>query len=148
MCHFLLVRRGAWPLSHLTNIYYAECCLHSCCNTIPSLPFNRQAYENCAVLEARICYNVARLMYLNSERYQFHTEEKEDSSYICNVIIVKYDCFACRKKAERSKKFFLDLQAKEHMATMINPKPCGHLCCCIIKGCEQVRRTFPINPKQ
>ncbi|XP_061545344.1 CSC1-like protein 2 isoform X1 [Phycodurus eques] len=68
-----------------------------------------QAYENCAVLEARICYNVARLMYLNSER----------------------------KKAERSKKFFLDLQAKEHITTMINPKPCGHLCCCIIKGCEQ-----------
>ncbi|XP_061766523.1 CSC1-like protein 2 isoform X3 [Nerophis ophidion] len=68
-----------------------------------------QAYENCTVLEARICYNVARLMYLNSER----------------------------KKAERSKKFFLDLQAKEHITTMINPKPCGHLCCCIIKGCEQ-----------
>uniref|UniRef100_A0A4W6BVW5 Transmembrane protein 63B n=1 Tax=Lates calcarifer TaxID=8187 RepID=A0A4W6BVW5_LATCA len=67
------------------------------------------AYENCAVLEARICYDVARLMYLNSER----------------------------KKAERSKKFFLDLQAKEHVDTMINPKPCGHLCCCIIKGCEQ-----------
>uniref|UniRef100_A0A4W6BQV6 Transmembrane protein 63B n=1 Tax=Lates calcarifer TaxID=8187 RepID=A0A4W6BQV6_LATCA len=41
------------------------------------------------------------------------------------------------KKAERSKKFFLDLQAKEHVDTMINPKPCGHLCCCIIKGCEQ-----------
>lgn len=30
----------------------------------------RQAYENCAVLEARICYNVAKLMYLMSERYQ------------------------------------------------------------------------------
>uniref|UniRef100_A0A671YUK7 Transmembrane protein 63B n=1 Tax=Sparus aurata TaxID=8175 RepID=A0A671YUK7_SPAAU len=67
------------------------------------------AYENCVVLEARICYNVARLMSLNSER----------------------------KKTERSKKFFLDLQAKEHDITMINPKPCGHLCCCIIKGCEQ-----------
>ncbi|XP_056292267.1 CSC1-like protein 2 isoform X2 [Pseudoliparis swirei] len=67
------------------------------------------AYANCAVLEARICYNVARLMYLNSER----------------------------KKTERSKKFFLDLLAKEHITTMINPKPCGHLCCCIIKGCEQ-----------
>ncbi|XP_039994887.1 CSC1-like protein 2 isoform X2 [Xiphias gladius] len=67
------------------------------------------AYENCVVLEARICYDVARLMYLNSER----------------------------KKTERSKKFFLDLQAKEHITTMINPKPCGHLCCCIIKGCEQ-----------
>uniref|UniRef100_A0A8C6SBN9 Transmembrane protein 63Ba n=1 Tax=Neogobius melanostomus TaxID=47308 RepID=A0A8C6SBN9_9GOBI len=68
-----------------------------------------QAYENCIVLEARICYNVAKLMYLNTER----------------------------KKAERNKKFFIDLQSKEHIATMINPKPCGHLCCCIIKGCEQ-----------
>lgn len=22
---------------------------------------------------------------------------------------------------------------------MINPKPCGHLCCCVVRGCEQVR---------
>jgi len=28
----------------------------------------RLAYDNCVVLEARICYNVAKLMYLNSER--------------------------------------------------------------------------------
>ncbi|XP_072292649.1 CSC1-like protein 2 isoform X2 [Eucyclogobius newberryi] len=68
-----------------------------------------QAYENCVVLEARICYDVARLMNLNTER----------------------------KKAERSKKFFIDLQSSEHVPTMINPKPFGHLCCCIIKGCEQ-----------
>ncbi|CAL9688077.1 unnamed protein product [Knipowitschia caucasica] len=68
-----------------------------------------QAYENCTVLEARICYNVARLMNLNTER----------------------------KKAERNKKFFIDLESKEHIPTMINPKPCGHLCCCIIQGCEQ-----------
>uniref|UniRef100_A0A8C7NBL1 Transmembrane protein 63B n=1 Tax=Oncorhynchus kisutch TaxID=8019 RepID=A0A8C7NBL1_ONCKI len=67
------------------------------------------AYENCCVLEARICYDVAKLMSLNSER----------------------------KKTARSKKFFTDLQSKEHIPTMINPKPCGHLCCCIIKGCEQ-----------
>uniref|UniRef100_A0A7N8WHM8 CSC1-like protein 2 n=1 Tax=Mastacembelus armatus TaxID=205130 RepID=A0A7N8WHM8_9TELE len=76
--------------------------------------FHRLAYENCTVLEARICYDVAKLMYLNTER----------------------------KKAERSKKFFLDLQNKNHKPTMINPKPCGHLCCCIIKGCEQVRLTY------
>ncbi|XP_061083799.1 CSC1-like protein 2 isoform X1 [Conger conger] len=68
-----------------------------------------QAYENCEVLEARVCYDVAKLMALNAER----------------------------KKAERSKKFFTDLMMKEHIPTMINPKPCGHLCCCIIKGCEQ-----------
>ncbi|XP_048105193.1 CSC1-like protein 2 isoform X2 [Alosa alosa] len=68
-----------------------------------------QAYENCVVLEARICYNVARLMALNAER----------------------------KKTERSKKFFTDLMSKEHVPTMINPKPCGHLCCCAITGCEE-----------
>ncbi|XP_033988915.1 LOW QUALITY PROTEIN: CSC1-like protein 2 [Trematomus bernacchii] len=68
-----------------------------------------QAYENCKVLEARICYNVAKLMALNAER----------------------------KKTERSKKFFTDLMVKEHVPTMINPKPCGHLCCCAITGCEE-----------
>ncbi|XP_046729201.1 CSC1-like protein 2 isoform X3 [Silurus meridionalis] len=68
-----------------------------------------QAYENCIVLEARICYDVAKLMALDSER----------------------------KKTERSRKFYTDLFNKEHIHTMINPKPCGHLCCCIIKGCEQ-----------
>ncbi|XP_060781370.1 CSC1-like protein 2 [Neoarius graeffei] len=67
------------------------------------------AYENCVVLEARICYDVARLMSLDSER----------------------------KKAERSKKFYTDLFNREHVHTMINPKPCGHLCCCAIKCCEQ-----------
>lgn len=45
---------------------------------------------------------------------------------------------ARRKKTERSKKFFTDLMAKEHVPTMINPKPCGHLCCCAITGCEEV----------
>ncbi|XP_076831717.1 mechanosensitive cation channel TMEM63B isoform X4 [Brachyhypopomus gauderio] len=68
-----------------------------------------QAYENCVVLEARICYDVAKLMSLDSER----------------------------KKAERSRKFYTDLKMKEHIPTMINPKPFGHLCCCVIKGCEQ-----------
>lgn len=49
--------------------------------------------------------------------------------------------FVCRKKTERSKKFFTDLMAKEHVPTMINPKPCGHLCCCAIAGCEEVKLT-------
>uniref|UniRef100_A0A8C4ELR2 Transmembrane protein 63B n=1 Tax=Dicentrarchus labrax TaxID=13489 RepID=A0A8C4ELR2_DICLA len=46
-------------------------------------------------------------------------------------------CVSVRKKTERSKKFFTDLMAKEHVPTMINPKPCGHLCCCAITGCEE-----------
>uniref|UniRef100_A0A665VQM3 Transmembrane protein 63Ba n=1 Tax=Echeneis naucrates TaxID=173247 RepID=A0A665VQM3_ECHNA len=37
----------------------------------------RHAYENCSVLEARICYNVARLMYLNSEREDYRKEKEK-----------------------------------------------------------------------
>uniref|UniRef100_A0A672I466 Transmembrane protein 63B n=1 Tax=Salarias fasciatus TaxID=181472 RepID=A0A672I466_SALFA len=68
-----------------------------------------QAYENCTVLEARICYNVAKLMSLNAERYAHNTIHK----------------------------YCIHLMAKEHVPTMINPKPCGHLCCCAIAGCEE-----------
>ncbi|KAH0622598.1 hypothetical protein JD844_025028 [Phrynosoma platyrhinos] len=69
-----------------------------------------EAYTNCTVLEARPCYDVARLMFLDAER----------------------------KKAERGKIYFTNLQTKENISSMINPKPCGHLCCCAIKGCEEV----------
>ncbi|XP_075060581.1 mechanosensitive cation channel TMEM63B isoform X1 [Mixophyes fleayi] len=69
-----------------------------------------EAYTNCTVLEARSCYNVARLMFLDAER----------------------------KKAERGRLYFNHLLNKENTTSLINPKPCGHLCCCVIKGCEQV----------
>uniref|UniRef100_A0A674CWC7 Transmembrane protein 63B n=1 Tax=Salmo trutta TaxID=8032 RepID=A0A674CWC7_SALTR len=93
---------------HTSKMHYKEDDLYGNCFVFS--PFShRQAYENCIVLDARICYNVAKLMSLNAER----------------------------KKTERSLKFFTDLMAKEHMPTMVNPKPCGHLCCCVIKGCEQ-----------
>ncbi|XP_033873212.1 CSC1-like protein 2 isoform X2 [Acipenser ruthenus] len=72
------------------------------------------AYENCKVLEARLCYNVAKLMSLDGDR----------------------------KKAERGRKFYADLWEKEHIHTMINPKPCGHLCCCIVKGCEKEEAVY------
>lgn len=53
-----------------------------------------------------------------------------------------------RKKTERSKKFFTDLMAKEHVPTMINPKPCGHLCCCAITGCEEVGLALRLELRQ
>lgn len=56
----------------------------------------------------------------------------------CSVFV------SVRKKTERSKKFFTDLMAKEHVPTMINPKPCGHLCCCAITGCEEVTLTLTL----
>ncbi|XP_064412643.1 CSC1-like protein 1 [Latimeria chalumnae] len=70
----------------------------------------KEAYPNCTVLEARMCYNVAKLMSLDAER----------------------------KKAERSKNYFTSLQTKEGITQFVNPKPCGHLCCCAIQGCEEV----------
>uniref|UniRef100_A0A671LH29 CSC1-like protein 2 n=1 Tax=Sinocyclocheilus anshuiensis TaxID=1608454 RepID=A0A671LH29_9TELE len=94
---------------HTSKMHYKEDDLVSRDNFTKTLHRNVLAYESCVVLDARICYDVAKLMSLESER----------------------------KKAERSKKFYTDLMAKEHIPTMINPKPCGHLCCCIIAGCEQ-----------
>ncbi|XP_053316092.1 CSC1-like protein 2 isoform X2 [Spea bombifrons] len=69
-----------------------------------------EAYSNCKVLDARPCYDVARLMNLDKKR----------------------------KKAERGRLYFTHLKTKESRTSLINPKPCGHLCCCVIKGCEQV----------
>uniref|UniRef100_A0A4W3H247 Transmembrane protein 63B n=1 Tax=Callorhinchus milii TaxID=7868 RepID=A0A4W3H247_CALMI len=63
------------------------------------------AYPECTVLEARLCYNVAKLMRLDADR----------------------------RKAERNRIYY----SKEETPVMIHPKPCGQLCCCVVKGCEK-----------
>ncbi|MBN3324118.1 CSCL2 protein, partial [Atractosteus spatula] len=123
------------------------------------------AYDNCKVLEARLCYNVAKLMSLDAERtsvlrlirrtvpvygivspslywgIRTQTDHRVTTSSTWCSLYKKKIFFKLIesqvKKAERSKKFFTDLMEKEHKCTMINPKPCGHLCCCVIKGCEE-----------
>ncbi|XP_041043446.1 CSC1-like protein 2 isoform X5 [Carcharodon carcharias] len=65
----------------------------------------QEAYPDCTVYEARLCYNVAKLMRLDANR----------------------------RKAERSRTYY----SKEETPVMINPKPCGQLCCCVVKGCEE-----------
>ncbi|KAM9853522.1 CSC1-like protein 2 [Aulostomus maculatus] len=67
-------------------------------------------YENCEVVEARKCYDVAKLMELNSER----------------------------KQAEVSKQYYLNLQARENVITTITPKGCGRLLGCISRKEEAV----------
>lgn len=60
-----------WPVAYL-HCWFFFFFFFLTCNVWPInfIYIYRQAYENCVVLESRVCYNVARLMYLNSERCQ------------------------------------------------------------------------------
>ncbi|XP_045839220.1 CSC1-like protein 1 isoform X1 [Meles meles] len=68
----------------------------------------RDAYPTCEVLDVQLCYNVARLLSLCSER----------------------------KKTEKSLSYYTSLRAKTGQWTLINPRPCGQFCCCEVPGCE------------
>lgn len=68
----------------------------------------QNAYPTCQVVEVQLCYNVAKLIHLCEER----------------------------NKTEKSLTYYTNLQAKTGQRTLINPKPCGHFCCCEVQGCE------------
>ncbi|XP_012586320.1 PREDICTED: CSC1-like protein 1 [Condylura cristata] len=68
----------------------------------------QNAYPTCEVVEVQLCYNVAKLIYLCKER----------------------------NKTEKSLSYYTNLQRKTGQRTLINPKPCGHFCCCEVQGCE------------
>ncbi|XP_067841419.1 CSC1-like protein 2 [Heptranchias perlo] len=70
----------------------------------------REAYPTCTVLEVQLCYDVAKLIELDTER----------------------------RKAGRGRKYYTKLLQSEGKSFSINPKPCGWFCCCSFKGCEQV----------
>ncbi|KAM8945400.1 mechanosensitive cation channel TMEM63A [Pelodytes ibericus] len=67
-----------------------------------------EAYPTCTVLEVHLCYDVADLIHLSKER----------------------------KKAEKSLAYYTKLLNKTGERVLINPKPCGQLCCCVVPGCE------------
>lgn len=69
----------------------------------------RDAYPTCGVVEVRLCYDVAKLIYLCKER----------------------------KKTEKSLTYYTNLQVKTGQRTLINPRPCGQFCCCEVQGCER-----------
>ncbi|XP_059501705.1 CSC1-like protein 2 [Stegostoma tigrinum] len=70
----------------------------------------REAYPTCTVLEVQLCYNVAKLTELDAEW----------------------------RKAERGRRYYTKLFQSEGKRVSVNPRPCGHFCCCSFKGCEQV----------
>ncbi|KAM9316874.1 CSC1-like protein 1, partial [Gastrophryne carolinensis] len=67
-----------------------------------------EAYPTCRVMDVQLCYNVAKLIWLNRER----------------------------RKAEKSLGYYNDLLTKRGQRVLINPKPCGQFCCCVTRGCE------------
>ncbi|XP_069743922.1 CSC1-like protein 2 isoform X2 [Narcine bancroftii] len=69
-----------------------------------------EAYPMCTVLEVQLCYDVERLMELDAKRI----------------------------KAGRSREYYSALLQDSGRSVSINPKPCGHFCCCSFSGCEQV----------
>lgn len=61
------------------------------------------------MVEAQLCYDVAKLIDLCKDR----------------------------KKTEKSLTYYTNLQARTGQRSLINPKPCGHFCCCEVPGCER-----------
>uniref|UniRef100_G1K3D7 Homeobox-expressed in ES cells 1 n=1 Tax=Xenopus tropicalis TaxID=8364 RepID=G1K3D7_XENTR len=73
------------------------------------LYFSFYAYPSCQVEEVNLCYDVADLIRLSKER----------------------------KKAEKNLAYFTNLLNKTGRRVLINPKPCGQFCCCVVRGCER-----------
>uniref|UniRef100_A0A8D2LMK1 Transmembrane protein 63A n=1 Tax=Varanus komodoensis TaxID=61221 RepID=A0A8D2LMK1_VARKO len=69
----------------------------------------REAYPSCTVEEVQICYDVAKLTHLYKER----------------------------KKAMKNVAYYTDIFQRLGKRCFINTKPCGHFCCCDIRGCER-----------
>uniref|UniRef100_A0A8D2LMC3 Transmembrane protein 63A n=1 Tax=Varanus komodoensis TaxID=61221 RepID=A0A8D2LMC3_VARKO len=68
-----------------------------------------EAYPSCTVEEVQICYDVAKLTHLYKER----------------------------KKAMKNVAYYTDIFQRLGKRCFINTKPCGHFCCCDIRGCER-----------
>ncbi|XP_061098396.1 CSC1-like protein 1 [Conger conger] len=69
-----------------------------------------EAYPTCRVSEVHLCYDVSRLMYLAKQR----------------------------KRAEKNLLYYQAILEHDGKREEINPRPCGQLCCCMTRGCEQV----------
>ncbi|KAM9467529.1 CSC1-like protein 1 [Clarias gariepinus] len=70
-----------------------------------------EAYPTCEVKDVRLCYDVAKLIYLTAEK----------------------------KRAEKNLLYYNKVLESSGQREVINPRPCGHLCiCCTCPGCERV----------
>uniref|UniRef100_A0A4W5MT99 Transmembrane protein 63A n=1 Tax=Hucho hucho TaxID=62062 RepID=A0A4W5MT99_9TELE len=69
-----------------------------------------EAYPTCRVCEVHLTYDVAKLMYLDKER----------------------------KRAEKNLRYYERVLQQGGQREVINPRLCGHLCCCRTSNCQEV----------
>ncbi|KAB5542088.1 hypothetical protein PHYPO_G00087430 [Pangasianodon hypophthalmus] len=70
-----------------------------------------EAYPSCEVKDVRLCYDVANLIYLTTEK----------------------------KRAEKNLLYYRKVLDSQGQKEVINPRPCGHLCiCCTCQGCKGI----------
>uniref|UniRef100_A0A8C8H1D9 Transmembrane protein 63A n=1 Tax=Oncorhynchus tshawytscha TaxID=74940 RepID=A0A8C8H1D9_ONCTS len=74
-----------------------------------------EAYPTCRVCEVHLTYDVAQLMHLDKER----------------------------KRAEKNLHYYERVLQRGGEREVINPRLCGHLCCCRTRNCQEVRGTIP-----
>ncbi|KAJ8270530.1 hypothetical protein GJAV_G00115990 [Gymnothorax javanicus] len=79
------------------------------CEESIKMHFN-EAYPTCHASEVHLCYDVAKLMYLAKQR----------------------------KRSEKNLLYYQKILEDQGERKMINPRPCGQLCCCLTQGCELV----------
>ncbi|XP_032299698.1 CSC1-like protein 1 isoform X3 [Coturnix japonica] len=104
---------------HMKTVTYKEENIVKCTLFITGLPKSAKqeaiqghftaAYPTCTVVEVQLCYDVARLIHL----------------------------YRKRNEAEKSLRYYKHQYEKHGHEVKINPKPCGHFCCCEMKGCER-----------
>uniref|UniRef100_A0A4W3HID6 Transmembrane protein 63A n=1 Tax=Callorhinchus milii TaxID=7868 RepID=A0A4W3HID6_CALMI len=58
--------------------------------------------------------------------------------YRCRLLLLIWYSAPCRRKVERSGRYYTDLLQREGQHVRINTKPCGQFCCCDVSGCERV----------
>ncbi|XP_017350203.1 CSC1-like protein 1 isoform X2 [Ictalurus punctatus] len=70
-----------------------------------------EAYPTCEVKDVRLCYDVAKLIHLTTEK----------------------------KRAEKNLLYYRKVLDSQGQQELINPRPCGHLCsCCTCLGCNGI----------
>uniref|UniRef100_A0AAQ4RR42 Transmembrane protein 63B n=1 Tax=Gasterosteus aculeatus aculeatus TaxID=481459 RepID=A0AAQ4RR42_GASAC len=146
---------------HTSKMHYKEddlvggtASLNGCFYTLPehtpfwivSLITSLLAYENCVVLEARICYNVARLMYLNSERYVLLIPEEAVGYYTKLETQLKDDYRKEREKVNRKPlgMAFVTFQNESITATILKD---FNACKCQGCQCRREPKSSPFNAK-